>query len=323
MRGVYGGIQRKLLCRKSCGYRVTMRTLAALLLVATSALAQEPVIKSTLLLPTDTSKPMPVVLIIAGSGPTDRDGNTTVLPGKNNSLKMLAEGLAANGIASLRYDKRGVGESKAAATSESELRFDTYVDDAVAFCNQLKADKRFRRVVIAGHSEGSLIGMLAAKRCGASGFVSLSGTSRRAGDLLRGQLAGKLPPELAEKSEAILKSLEAGKTVADPPQELGAIYRASVQPYMISWMKYDPSKEIAALTMPVMIVQGSSDIQVPADDAKKLAAANPKAKLLIIDGMNHLLKQIGTDNEKQRASYTDPAFPLGEGLIPALVQFAK
>ena len=137
---------------------------------------------------------MPVVLLLSGSGPTDRNGNSPMLPGKNNSLQMLAEGLASNGIASLRYDKRGVGESAKAMMAEADLRFETYVDDAVAWCEQLRKDKRFSAVIIAGHSEGSLIGMLAAKRCNAAGFISIAGAGRAAADILRTQLAGKLPP---------------------------------------------------------------------------------------------------------------------------------
>ncbi|HEX3109606.1 MAG TPA: alpha/beta hydrolase, partial [Thermoanaerobaculia bacterium] len=239
-------------------------------------------IHGTLLLPADMSKPVPVVLIIAGSGPTDRDGNSPALPGHNDALKMLATDFAMNGIASLRYDKRGIAESASAATKESDLRFETYIDDAVAWCNQLH-EKRFSSVVIAGHSEGSLIGMIAAKKCGAAGFISLEGAGFPAADILRTQLKTRLPEDLNAKSEAILKSLEAGKTVDDTPPQLAALYRPSVQPYLISWFKYDPAKEIAALKMPVLIVQGTTDIQVGMDDAKRLAAANPKAKLVTIE----------------------------------------
>src|SRR5947208_1905366 len=206
-------------------------------LTAVAAVAQEPppvaaapadkTLHSTLLLPKDTSKAMPVVLLLSGSGPTDRNGNSPILPGKNNSLLMLAEGLASNGIASLRYDKRGVGESTGAMVAEADLRFETYVDDAVSWCEQLRNDKRFSAVVIAGHSEGSLIGMLAAKRCNADGFISISGAGRSAGDILRTQLAGKLPPDLAAQSEAIIKNLEAGRMTENPPPQLDAIYRPS------------------------------------------------------------------------------------------------
>jgi pimeloyl-ACP methyl ester carboxylesterase len=308
-----------------------------LVLFALAALAQQPsspppvadavsidtTLRSTLLLPKETGKPVPVVLLIAGSGPTDRNGNSRILPGKNNSLLMLAEGLAMNGIASLRYDKRGVGESAKAAVGEADLRFETYIDDAVSFCEQLRADKRFSVVVIAGHSEGSLIGMVAAKRCSATGFISIAGAGRPAADILRIQLAGKLPPELATQSDAILKGLEAGSTTEKPPVELTAIYRPSVQPYLISWFRYDPARSIAVLSVPVLIVQGTTDIQVSVDDAKRLSAASPRAKLLILEGMNHVLKSVPADREKQMASYGDPTLVLAPDLLVGVVDFVR
>jgi uncharacterized protein len=310
-----------------------MRIALTLALVASTSLAQAPpmvapapadnALHSTLLLPKEMGKPVPVVLILSGSGPTDRNGNSPMLPGKNNSLLMLAEGLASNGIASLRYDKRGVGESAKAMVAEADLRFETYVDDAVAWCEQLRNDKRFSAVIIAGHSEGSLIGMLAAKRCNAAGFISIAGAGRPASDILRTQLAGKLPPQLATQSDAILKNLEAGKTTENPPAELAALYRSSVQPYLISWFRYDPAKSIAALTVPVLIVQGTTDLQVSVDDAKRLAAANPKAKLLIIEGMNHVLKAVPPDRDKQMASYSNPDLRLAPEFLVGIVDFVR
>jgi len=312
-----------------------MRMAMTLALLASTAFAQQsppPVadaapadnaLHSSLLLPKDAEKATPVVLLLSGSGPTDRNGNSPILPGKNNSLQMLAEGLASNGIASLRYDKRGVGESAGAMVAESDLRFETYIDDAVAWCEQLHKDKRFSAVVIAGHSEGSLIGMVAANRCNADGFISIAGAGRAAADILRIQLAGKLPPELAAQSDAIIKNLEAGKTTDNPPSELDALYRASVQPYLISWFRYDPAKSIAALTVPVLIVQGTTDLQVSVDDAKRLAAANPKAKLLLIEGMNHVLKEVPPDREKQMASYSNPDLRLAPEFLIGIVQFVR
>lgn len=303
-----------------------MRKLAiALALAATPVFAQSTDVTSgplhgTLLLPSDMSKPVPVVLIISGSGPTDRDGNNAMM--HNDALKMLATDFAMNGIASLRYDKRGIAQSAAAMGKESDLRFGDYIDDAVAWCNQLH-EKRFSGVVIAGHSEGSLIGMIAAKKCGATGFISLEGAGFPAADILRTQLKTRLPEDLNAKSEAILKSLEAGKTVDDTPPQLAPLYRPSVQPYLISWFKYDPAKEIAELRIPILVVQGTTDVQVTIDDAKRLAAANPRAKLVVIEGMNHVLKMVSGDLKAQLPSYGDPKLQLSEKLTPELVQFVR
>ena len=149
------------------------------------------IIHGTLVLPSGDGK-VPVVLIIAGSGPTERDGNNPLLPGKNNAYKMLADALAADGIASLRYDKRGIGASRAAGGKESDLRFDNYVDDAAAWVGKLAENPRLSKVIIAGHSEGSLIGMLAASRTKAAAFVSVAGVAKRASDVMKNAPAERM-----------------------------------------------------------------------------------------------------------------------------------
>lgn len=283
------------------------------------------VLAGTLMLPAASGK-VPVALIIAGSGPTDRDGNNTLIAGHNDSLKMLATTLAGQGIASLRYDKRGIGASRAAMTSESALRFDALVDDAARWLATLKADPRFSTVVVIGHSEGSLIGMLAAHatgaRPGADGFVSLAGAAERQSDVLRKQLAGKLAPEQARDNERILSALEHGQSVPDVAPMWARLYRPSVQPYLISVYKYVPTHEIAALRMPVLIVQGTIDVQVGVDQAEALKAARPDAALLIIPGMNHVLKAVPADADPV-ASYGDPSLPLHPQLAPAIVGFIR
>lgn len=276
----------------------------------------------TLALPGAGAKPT-VVLIIAGSGPTDRDGNSAMLPGHNDSLKMLATALAEAGFASVRYDKRGVGASLAATPSESALRFDTYVDDAAAWIAQLKADPRFGLVTVLGHSEGALTGLLAAQQGGAAAYVSVAGIADGTGTILRRQLAGKLPPDLAAANERILESLEAGTTVAEVPAQLQVFYRPSVQPYLVSQLRIRPAAEMAKLRIPALIVQGTTDIQVGVDQAQALKLAKPDAQLIIIPGMNHVLKAVPADPQRQLASYGDPALPLAPELIPAITGFLR
>jgi pimeloyl-ACP methyl ester carboxylesterase len=279
-------------------------------------------IAGSLILPSSTG-PMPVVLIIAGSGPTDRNGNSSALPGANNSLMLLAQALGEAGIASVRYDKRGIAGSLPAGASEADLRFETYVDDAAGWVAMLRRDPRFSSVTVIGHSEGSLIGMLAAKKAGANAFVSVAGVARGAADVLRTQFAGKLPPTLAAQNEAALVSLEGGRTTTSAPMELAALYRDSVQPYLISWFKYVPADRIGALDVPMLIVQGTTDIQVPASEAEALKKARPQAQLLIIPGMNHVLKMVDTPMPAHLASYSDPALPVAPALITALVDFVR
>lgn len=265
----------------------------------------------------------PVVLIVAGSGPTDRDGNSAVIAGRNDSLRLLAEGLAAAGFSSVRYDKRGIAASKSAAPDKAALRFDTYVEDAAAWIARLKSDPRFGPVAVIGHSEGALVGMLAAQRAGASAYVSLAGVADAPGAVLRRQLAGRLPPPLAADNERILASLEQGKPAAGVPAALMTLYRPSLQPYMISWMHYVPAARIGALSIPVLIVQGTTDIQVGVDQARALKAARPDASLVLIEGMNHVLKEVPPDRDRQLASYANPALPLHPQLVPAIAGFLR
>ena len=258
----------------------------------------------------------PVALIIAGSGPTDRDGNNVKM--KNNSLKILSEELAKRGIASLRYDKRGIAESKDAGKSEANLRFDDYIADAAGWIEMLKKDKRFSKVIVIGHSEGSLIGMVAAAK--ADKFVSIAGAGRSADQVIKQQLSAQ-PKEVQDISFPIIDSLRAGKTVADAPAMLYALFRPSVQPYMISWFRYDPAVEVKKLSIPALIVQGTNDIQVSVEDAKLLSAANPKATLLLIENMNHILRIVPGDRQANIATYSKPELPVANELIKGIVDF--
>jgi pimeloyl-ACP methyl ester carboxylesterase len=286
-------------------------------------------ISGSLRLPAATGK-VPVALIIAGSGPTNRDGNSQMLPGNNNAYKLLAEALAAQGIASVRYDKRGIGASGAAGMKEADLRFEMYADDAAAWIAKLRSDARFSTITVIGHSEGSLIGMLAASRAKADAYVSVAGPARPVGQILRDQLRPQIGSmaELWQQNEAILASLEAGKTVDPLPPALAAVpglaalYRPSVQPYMISWLKYTPSAEIATLPMPILILQGSTDIQVSPAEAQALKAAAPNARLVVIDGMNHVLKHV-VEATQQIASYSDPALPVVPEVPNAIVALIR
>ena len=264
-----------------------------------------------------SSVPCPVALILAGSGPTNRDG------GESGNLRLLAEGLAAQGIASVRYDKRNVGASVRPGLEESDVLFENYIDDAILWGKKLQSDRRFSRLVIIGHSEGSLIGMVAASKLRLAAFVSIAGPGRPAGQAILEQIKPLLPTSLMKKSEEIVQTLNEGKTTETVPTELNALFRPSVQPYLISYFRYDPAQEIAKLTMPVLIVQGTTDIQVRVQDATLLAKAKPSAELCIIEGMNHVFKEISDDREEQLKSYTDLSLPIAPKLVVDVSQFIK
>lgn len=280
------------------------------------------VLHGTLSLPDGQGK-VPVVLLHAGSGPTDRNGNSAMLPGQNNALRMLAEALARNGIATLRYDKRGIGASASAGRREADLRLDDYIDDATAWLRQLRADPRFTNVLMAGHSEGALIAMVACQKAQLDGCVLIAGAGNALDDILRVQLKPRLPPELYAQNERILLALKRGEQVSDVPPALLALYRPSVQPYLISSLKVDPRAAVGALRMPLLILQGATDLQVSVADAQALSAAAPAARLVIVPGMNHVLKMVSGDLAQQMPSYGDPALPLAPALVDAVTAFVQ
>jgi pimeloyl-ACP methyl ester carboxylesterase len=278
-------------------------------------------IHGTLRLP-DGIGPWPVALLIAGSGPTDRNGNTPLIPGKNNGLLLIAQALAEHGIASLRYDKRGVAASARAMRAEADLRFDDYVNDAAGWLRQLRGDPRFTTLTVVGHSEGSLIGMLAATEVGADGFVSLAGAGRPAAQVLHEQLARQLPPDRLAQADTILARLAAGQKVDSVPAKLWLLFRPSIQPYLASWLRHDPARDLAAYPGPALVIQGTTDLQVDTVDAARLAADDPRARLVLVDGMNHVLKLAPADPARQAASYSDPSLPLAPELgheIPGFI----
>lgn len=264
--------------------------------------------------------PWPVVLLHAGSGPTDRDGNGPLT--RTDNLKMLGRALAATGIAVVRLDKRGMGASAQAMTKEEDVRIETYAADVAAWAALLRKDSRFTKLGYIGHSEGALIGLVAAGEAKFDAFVSLCGPGRPLQDILREQLKAGLPEKLYAQADAALTELAAGREVKDGPKELAALFRPSVQPFLIAAFRHDPAKLVAGLKAPVLVVSGSTDIQVSAADAKRLADANPKAKAVTLGGMNHVLKAAPTANRlAQLPSYSDPSLPLHPKLAPELVRF--
>lgn len=279
------------------------------------------VLHGSLLLPQQDTPP-PVVLIIAGSGPTDRDGNNPA-GGRVDNLKRLALLLANANIASVRYDKRGVAASQPATLDERDLSVERYVADVVAWGHKLKADPRFGPLILIGHSEGALIASLAAEQAGASAVISLAGSGRPMAEVVREQLAERLPPAQLARGSALLDRLEAGQTSLDVPAPLRQVFRPSVQPYLITLFRQDPAAAFARLSMPALIVQGRNDVQVDVADAQKLKDAKPDAHLVLIEGMNHMLRISPKDMSEQRESYQNPQLPLARELGEQIVAFIR
>ena len=267
--------------------------------------------------------PMPVALIIAGSGPTDRDGNQG---GRGAAtLRRLAHALAEAGVATLRTDKRGVGASADAASALTDGTYAGFVEDAADWIDRLQADPRFSTVSVVGHSEGSLFALAAARARRADAVVSLAGGGVPITTTLRRQLSDpvRMPlPALRDEALAVLDGIEEG----DPPTEvsptLAGILPPTMYPLMMEWAAWDPAAEAAAYDGPLLVVQGTTDRQVDVADAETLAAAQPSAQLMVIDGMNHVLVQdSGTLMEQFGGSYFDPERPLDPTLVREVTAF--
>jgi pimeloyl-ACP methyl ester carboxylesterase len=262
-----------------------------------------------------------VAVIIAGSGPTDRNGDSAM--GVRGAVyRQLAEGLAERGIASVRYDKRGIAASAAAATSEADMRFDHYIADAEAWAAEAASQTGAPCAWLIGHSEGALIALAVADKLDSKvcGLVLLSGAGRPAGAPLREQFE-TLPEPLQTQASKILAELEQGRTVEEVPAPLAVLFRPSVQPYMMSWLPLDPAHLIATYEGPVMIGQGTTDIQITMTDADTLKAAKPDAELVTFEGVNHVLKASPQDRAANIATYGDADLPIAEGVAEAVADF--
>lgn len=287
-------------------------------------------LNGTLTLPTPLPKAVPVVLFIAGSGATDRDGNSPTPLGNLGTLKaapyrMLADSLVKQGIAIARYDKRGSGTNIPEAIKvlkPQEHRFDYYISDAVGFIRQLQADKRFSKIYVLGHSEGSLVGMVAAEQTNANGYISVAGAGQNIAEVLKVQLQS-LPNEQRKRAYLDLDSLRAGQTVHQPALSAITILHPMLQPGMMSWMKYDPAVEIKRLKGPVLLINGKHDLQVATSEAELLKAARPDAKLALFEEMNHVLKNAPLDRMENFKTYTDPNLPLTTGLAEVIANFVN
>jgi len=268
---------------------------------------------------------IPVVLMISGSASQDRDGDSPGSPSPIQLTRVLGEALRTQAdVATLRYDDPGVGGSATAIPANlEEFLFDHEIESASAFIEVVRADRRFSSVIVAGHSMGSLVGIVADQTTPIDGFISLAGAGRLVSDLLREQLSDDLTPAQYQELDEALKQLEAGELAGPVNPPLDQIIPPVYQPYFISWLQYHPAEEIAAMTAPALIVQGRTDIQVTVGDAEALAAAKPDATLVLVDDMAHTLKQATSSNADQNAAYTDPNVPLAAGLMPPIVTFLE
>lgn len=272
-------------------------------------------VEGTLLAPRQET--VPLAIIINGSGPIDRNGNEMMT--KNNSAKKLAEALAKKGIATFRYDKRTL-KAQQLNIDEKDMRFDDFIDDAKAVIKRFSELPNYSSLYIIGHSQGSLVGMVAAQEK-ADGFISIAGAGQTIDSLIVEQI-GRQMPGLEESARTAFNELRANGKVKDYNQGLASLFKKSIQPFMFSWMKYDPQQEIKKLEMPVLIINGDNDLQVNTNEAEKLKAAKPDAKLVIIENMNHIYRIIDkNDDIANQKSYNEPQRPISNEMVEQISNF--
>jgi pimeloyl-ACP methyl ester carboxylesterase len=268
---------------------------------------------------------LPIVLIVPGSGPTDRDGNSP-LGVKASTYKLLAEGLAQRGITSVRIDKRGMFASVGAVRDGNGVTIADYVADVRSWTEAIRKNSGTSCVWVLGHSEGALVALAAAESVqNICGLVLVSASGRPAGELLRQQLqANSANAPILDQALGAIDALEAGRSVdiTNFNPALRRLFYPPVQGFLISAFSYDPAKLIGTYSGPVLILQGQRDIQVSPDDAQLLARADPHAKLVLVPDANHVLKQVGSDSRVANlATYSDPSLPLAPGVVSPIADF--
>lgn len=270
-------------------------------------------------------KPASVVLIIPGSGPTDRDGNNPAGV-KAATHRLLAEGLATRGVATLRIDKRGMFASAAATPDANAVTIADYVVDVRSWVAALRKQTGAPCVWLLGHSEGGLVAMASAKeQADVCGLVLVATAGRPMGTVLRDQLKANPAngPILGQALPAI-DLLERGHRVdtASMHPALQGLFNPAVQGFLISAFSYDPGRVLSGYAKPVLVLQGQRDMQVGEADARLLKQSNPQATLVLLPNVNHVLKAVTTDDVRVNiATYADPGLPLAGGVVEVIADF--
>jgi hypothetical protein len=280
-------------------------------------------LKGTMLAPAAGGAPM--VLIIPGSGPTDRNGNNP-LGVRAATYRLLAEGLAQRGIGTVRIDKRGMFGSRSAVADGNAVTIGDYAADTESWIAAIRKLTGVPCVWVLGHSEGGLVALVSAQTApDICGLVLVSAAGRPLGEVLREQIrSNSANAPIIDQAMAAIDSLEAGQhvDVSTMNPALMPLFAPQVQGFLISAFSYDPAKLIAAVNKPVLILQGKRDMQVSVADAQRLMQAAPAAKLVLLDDTNHVLKTVTSDDRGANgATYANPRLPLAPGVVDAVAGF--
>jgi esterase/lipase len=253
-----------------------------------------------------------IVVFIAGSGPTDYNGNSNIIDGRNDSLLQLSKGLNDFGINTFRYNKRHVGKT----SKLIEPDFNVFVDDLIDCISWLKANK-YSNIYLAGHSQGSLVAALAAREIDVSGVISIAGAARTIDEVLYEQMVSMGQKDLAD---TVIKSLQNGKLYLKDESILDSQFSKMNQQFILTWMEHNPLEVYSKLDTKILFLQGDKDSQVTLDELDAFRTLNHKS--VVLKDTNHVLKIV--DSEKDNSnSYSDPSYKLSDQLINEINDFIK
>ena len=282
-------------------------------------------LRGTLLTPVGLVSPTATVLIVPGSGPTDRDGNGP-LGLQTSTYRLLAEGLAARGIATVRIDKRGMFGSASALRDANDVTPRDYAHDVKQWIRSIRQPTKANCVWAMGHSEGGIVALMAdpdtTEMCG---LILVAVPGRPLGALLREQLqANPANAPLLDQAFGAITSLEAGQRVemATLHPALRPLFRPAVQGFLIDSLAIDPARLITTARAPILILQGSRDLQVGVADARRLHAAAARSKLVVLPDVNHVLKTVATEDRATiLESYGHADLAIAPAVVGAIADF--
>ncbi|WP_405567848.1 alpha/beta hydrolase [Polaribacter sp. Asnod6-C07] len=254
-----------------------------------------------------------LIIWVHGSGAVDRNGNQA------QYIKQFRKAVNQENIAFFSFDKRTANPKNSNIIQQDGIIFNDFVSDIKEVVNHFKNDNRFTEIILAGHSQGSLIAMLALENV--DKYISIAGAGETIDKTLVKQIS-KQSPIYGALTEKYLKELKETGKIKEIDPNLMSLFAPQNQPFLSSWITLKPTEEIKKITIPTLIVNGDKDFQVLVTDAENLKAAKPDAKIVIIKNMNHILKDI-QKNEDNLASYTNPNFTISEQLIKTIVEFVK
>ncbi|HNX73145.1 MAG TPA: hypothetical protein PKJ53_03075 [Spirochaetales bacterium] len=270
--------------------------------------------------------PVPLVILLSGAGPTDRDGNNFSVPGQTDTLRQLSQKLEEKGVATYRYDKRGSGEAYWLEKPDQVTSIAIHAQDAAEVVRHFCTSGLFSRVLVAGMNEGAWVGAMALNKLQAEGvladgLVVLDASGEDPEDQLASSLR-TLSPEVQAEAERIRAAIEKGEPYAQPSAQLAAFFAPTRSEWVAAWLACHPAQEIASVSAPVFFVRGDADLQVSRESFEKLLAARPDAAAFSIPSMNYVLKLVKS-NEENYDAFVNPSYEIPEALVDLVEALAK